>query len=357
MNNGTPFVPDLCKLLTKDKYSLFLYNMSDATLLNYATNEVIELRKHSVKRISYVLSSLRIKKILCNIDILHFHGTKDSQYFILKALKNISDLTVGHVWGSEFYKIDKQNILSRVMLKLFYKNLNRILFTNEQTLNDFKRLRIKTKSNVLSYPLLKLDLIKIGKAQSRKFHLNNIGIDSDKPICCIGYNASTFQNHHTILDAIDLDNKFKSKYHFIFPLTYSGSIEYKQSIIERLKSSNYDFTVFEKYISDSEVVSLRLVSDTFIQVQDTDQFSGSMQESFYAGSAVLTGKWLPYSILRANGIVMSEIDSLKDLAIGLSNLELLSKSKDNPNIIYSLSGPSSLIPKWESFYDTEGNDL
>ncbi|MFL9557492.1 hypothetical protein, partial [Acinetobacter baumannii] len=32
-------------------------------------------------------------------------------------------------------------------------------------------------------------------------------------------------------------------------------------------------------------------------IQPTDQFSGSMQETLYAGGWVLTGNWLPYAML------------------------------------------------------------
>ena len=135
---------------------------------------------------------------------------------------------------------------------------------------------------------------------------------------------------------------------FIFPMTNGRDLIYKMEILKKLKNFSFQFKVFEDFMSDHQIACLRKATDIMIQVQITDQFSGSMQEHLFESNLVITGKWLPYDTLIAHGIYFRRVDTVNDIGSELlSCLQELQAEKQkcskNPEIIYSLSS-------WEREY-------
>jgi len=107
---------------------------------------------------------------------------------------------------------------------------------------------------------------------------------------------------------------------------------------------------------DREIALIRKASDVFINVQVTDQFSGSMQEHLFAENVVITGDWLPYKTLDERGVFMRKVSSVDDVGRELlhvaHNLDSLRKNcLINPDIIWELSSWEKNIQSWVGLYE------
>ena len=108
-------------------------------------------------------------------------------------------------------------------------------------------------------------------------------------------------------------------------------------------------------MNGSEIALIRKATDIMIQVQTTDQFSGSMQEHLYAQNVVITGSWLPYKAMKNEGIYFEEIrniaeitDLLPEIIRNCSTYE--SKTHQNTEIISNLSRWENNIQAWSKLY-------
>jgi hypothetical protein len=137
------------------------------------------------------------------------------------------------------------------------------------------------------------------------------------------------------------------------PLTYGGNVHYKDKIVRKLNSMDYQFTVLTSFLNDRQVAMLRKASDYFINLQITDQLSGSMLEHLYAGSTVLTGSWLPYNILDGLGIRLLKVNDVPQAAKVIKDHLLNGKTDDsemNGKLIYDFSYWGNCIKSWNDLY-------
>ena len=71
--------------------------------------------------------------------------------------------------------------------------------------------------------------------------------------------------------------------------------------------------MLKSHLSNVDVAKLRIETDIAINIQQTDAFSGSLQEHLFAGNILLVGDWLPYDILDENHVFYKK-SSLTDLS-------------------------------------------
>ncbi len=223
-------------------------------------------------------------------------------YFFLAPhifkLKNKTKKIVSVVWGSDFYRVNSG--LKKFLQDIIYKNSNSIVFTNPKTKEVFAQIKknIHTQLEVARFGLPVLDEIE----QLRKYNYielcNDFSLPNNKIKIMVGYNANLAHEQLLVIDQVsNFNENFLDKIHLIFLLGY-GSSESKLLIEQALtKNKNIKYTILEKFYNFHEVAKLRLITDILINIQPTDQFSGSMQETLYAGGWVLTGAWLPYEML------------------------------------------------------------
>lgn len=140
--------------------------------------------------------------------------------------------------------------------------------------------------------------------------------------------------------------------HLVFPLAYGGNS--KELIKVALdQNKNIKYTILDQFYDFHEIAKLRSVIDILINIQPTDQFSGSMQETLYAGGWVLAGSWLPYQQLTELTSKLILIDSVDDVAEKLNAMVVngCKKSEDNNELVRNFIKKSSSweenIPIWD----------
>lgn len=150
-----------------------------------------------------------------------------------------------------------------------------------------------------------------------------------------------------------------SKLLFILPMTYGGTEKYRELVRRKLESSGFRYRIYDSFIPDREISMLRKASDIMIQVQITDQLSGSMLEHLYAENIIITGNWLPYAILDESGVFMHKVLSVdevgEELLYILNDFNLFEeRCKANPEIVQSFLDLENNMKSWIDMYEELG---
>jgi len=296
----------------------------------------------------------QFKSLYHNYDIVNFHFI--SSLFLHIAKIKFSTKIILSFWGSDFYRSNKIN--KRILRKLMY-NSNSITVTNPQMkkdINDYYN-NFNKHIEIVRFGLEPLEDIKNGKG-SKVVSKKALELKDDKIIVCVGYNKSPHQNHIEILRSIEskLTQAEKNNIIIILPLTYSGNSKYLDELNIFLSDYTIKYKTFLKFMTNEEVAALRKATDIFIQLQTTDQFSGSMQEHMYAKNIIITGSWLPYQILEDKNVYFHKIDNVDDIGNKLQwcmmNFDSEQVKVDkNDEIIYQLSAWPNVITDWNRLYD------
>ncbi len=123
-----------------------------------------------------------------------------------------------------------------------------------------------------------------------------------------------------------------------------------------LEKSGLHWAVLEEFLQGAANAYVRLLPDIMLNLQVSDQLSGSMQEHLYAGNSVLAGAWLPYDIFIEEGAVIQRLDSFEALPTVLEDMIVNHNTvkKDgniNRTVIGNLSDWKQTIGSWISLYE------
>lgn len=295
-----------------------------------------------------------------NYDYIHIHYVEDviirDIHFICNNLK--SKLIVS-VWGSDFLRATKRK---REKMRKLFSFASTITISNEIVIEYFKDYYNSEifcdKIKMVKFFVKPLDELMCNYRLSKHSESKQkLGIDKNKIVLTVGYNASYMQQHTKILDALLGDDRFvesyKDRIHLIFPLTYPKNEQYVNSIKAILDVSSFSYSLFTNFLNNQDLIELRYSSDIFVQLQTTDMMSGSMLEYLFLGNLVITGKWLPYNELLSEGMNFETITEISDLSAFLLNLDLenLYRLRENQAVIKRVFGKDILISKWIDIYD------
>lgn len=137
----------------------------------------------------------------------------------------------------------------------------------------------------------------------------HFGIDPDKTVICLGYNASPAHRHIEMLDALSRAQCMKNAA-VVLQMTYgSPDADYPARVYAHAKELGLDALLLTDFMDETESAYLRLSADIFIHCIATDAFCASLREYIYAGAAVLKGAWLSYPALDDMGIALDEFAS------------------------------------------------
>lgn len=285
-------------------------------------------------------------------DSISYHYATRTMHYIDWLIQPFFKRRVLTIWGSEFLccnnKSKKRNIN-------FYKKLDAISVTNPALIHTLNSENVNVIN--LSFGLSILDTIKkLRKNLDFKLIKQELGIDIEKKVIVVGTNASKGQQHLKIIHQLEsIDEILAQDYQIVFPLTY-GNEEVKKDISKALKNFKTENKLFFDVLSEEDIAKLRLISDILIQLQETDQLSGAMLETLYAGGYVITGSWLPYGILDEYGIKWSRINSIEKLAKLILNIiqnNPIEYSKHNQEIINKHYSWLAVINEWIKFLKRE----
>jgi hypothetical protein len=316
------------------------------------------LKNIPVLRIFYFILNLnKSLNSLDSYDHISIHFVRYFYFFSIRIiLKKTSFLSVSF-WGSDYYRINR---IKKYLLKRLLNRAERITCANEEMIIKIgHELNIKKNRFTISrfglQPLMHISEIMSKNSKEQEKHKLGFG---KKILVTIGYSAHRSQQHIEVIKSLNLIEQFlPSNILLLFPMTYGdfNSKKYIQEVENILAKSTLNYIIYKKFMSDENIASIRYASDIMIQVNVTDQFSGSMQEHLFAENIIITGEWLPYTTLKSAGIFFLEVSALNQIGDKLlysiaNRKDLLLKCKDNKSLINNFSGWENTIQSWLKLY-------
>jgi hypothetical protein len=252
-------------------------------------------------------------------------------FFMRKITKNI----VSVIWGSDFYRSGRMKSLIQ---KVIYRFSTSIVFTNPATKDEFKA-RNKTIPNerlkIARFGLPVLDEVERVNQHgiSRSEICSFFGFPAEKVLVFVGYSANLSQQQILVVEEFaKLNEATKSRAALIFTLGY-GDSSAESKIRESLSLNEIsEFVILKQFYGPREIAKIRCATDVLINIQPSDQFSGSMQETLYAGGRVIAGDWLPYGHIINAGAKIRSIRSPGEIGGAMKlEIDLGVKSDNFPN--------------------------
>lgn len=328
-----------------------------------AFDKIFAIKKKDKSKFQRLIQIFEMVRKLETYDVVNIHYVGTKYRFFYKILMKKTKRFILSFSGSDFYRIDDKKRLS---LRGMINAADKITFTNDRMREDFLEyygMDYAYKTEVCRYGLSVLE--QIDALDDLKIYAKELcvfkekyGIGNFEHYVVCGYNAYEEQRHMEILDGIcKLSQQIKKDTLFIFPLTY-GDMDYKEHLKAVLETKAIHFLVLESFMDLKDSALLRKLTDVMVHIQDTDQFSGSMQETLYAGNIVINGAWLHYDILDQEGAfyIKSENYDILDRKIeeALKFKELFQdKAKKNKQIIGGISSWKENSKKWVDLYERE----
>ena len=84
-------------------------------------------------------------------------------------------------------------------------------------------------------------------------------------------------------------------------------------------AAGLEFRIVQRYLDRQELAAFRIASDILIHLPVSDALSGTVLETVYAGNAVITGSWLPYSPFRKAGLPLVTVENVAALSSCISD--------------------------------------
>lgn len=300
--------------------------------------------------LSFYFKCLQLNKY----DYIHIHSVKLIESFSASLLAKKCNGIVCSIYGSDVYRVSNR---VRVGLKRLFRYSKYINVNNSDVLTDFLNMfgnNFESKMKIVPFGNSHFEFID-RKRNNIKEIKKELNIPNNKIVITVGYNATKEQHHKQILNIVNqFAEELKEQIYIIIPLTYGNNV-YKNEVVEYFKTLPIEGRCFYDYLLLEDVSKLRLASDIMIQLQDTDQFSGSMLEYLYADNIIITGAWLPYKQIRK---YILEIESIDDLGYILRDV-----IKDRTKYAYLYEHAREYLvnnyswenvrTKWLSLYDYE----
>ena len=294
--------------------------------------------------------------LLGEFDIIHLHAVRLFMCPALFLSRKLYKRIIITYWGSDLYRSTNLQLIKS--LPLVHVS-NTITMITEDMYTYFKNLpryisRYSNKIRVCDFGNMLYDRI-INYTINIDRYKKELGFEVDKLICTIGYvGRPQMQQLQTIKTLLQLLIKNKNTIQLAIP-AYGIQDSDLQSIQDLLNSVGIAYQIFTDFMDEETVSKLRVISDIFIHAQTSDALSCAMLEHLYAGSIVINGEWLKYSILDNNGIyyktfkdfsLLSEV--LDEVICNIAAEKL--KVSNNRDLVSQISSWDYLRKYWIDLY-------
>ncbi len=320
----------------------------------YKLSRKLPRGKGFIERHFYYRLLLQLSK---GYDIIDVQSLFKPMYgYLVPKFKEEGKKVKVHIWGSDFYKNLPEWV--RWQTKV-YDQADIIQIATEQMKGDFiKRFpeyESKIRTGVFGNQHLE-DLIEFQKHPERKDLSFIAGGYQGKLIVTCGYNARSRHQHLKMIEAInELPQELQDKIFVIFPMTYLREKKYLETIESSLKDVHFKYALINNFMTENQLMSLRTLTDLYINIIESDALSSSTQEHLFCGNVTIVGDWLPYSIFEENGIfyIKTSLEQLSNnILYAITHIEeLKAKSIDNAKHLYKTTSWESAIPEFKEIYE------
>lgn len=292
-------------------------------------------------------------------DVINVQSLFQSIYSVLvPKFKNRGKKVVLTIWGTDFYYHINEVKWPEWQIIVF-NACDAIQIATESVKNAFvnKLPQYKDKIRVVIFGNQHLDDLATIKKHPECIDYSFIQGDyQGKIIVTCGYNARSRHQHLKMIEALErLPRELQSKIFVVFPMTYLREEKYLIKIEDALKHVHFKYTMINQFMTESQLFSLRMMTDLYINIIESDVLSSSTQEHLFCNSIVIVGDWLPYDVLEENGIFYiktSMYDMYDNIYYALINRNKLKmQCMDNPERLYKLTSWKSAKGKFKEMFE------
>lgn len=248
---------------------------------------------------------------------IHYLTLTHCQLFPLFKLKSKKIMITP--WGSDVYRIYSKKKL--FIYRIIYKYSNFIstppIKFRQDLISIFKFKEDKIINLGFGSEIMDLLMENTISKESAKESLNF----SDYYVITCGYNRNPAQNHIQIIkELIKIKDKLPLETVLFFPMTYGPNDDgYIIQIKELLNESKFSYKIFNTYLTNNEIVNIRVATDIFIHLQNSDAYSATVQEFLYTDSWVINGNWTRYPSLEKYEIPYIIVNSIQEFSARIIN--------------------------------------
>jgi hypothetical protein len=354
--NGTkPYVPELMDAMRERGFDVDFFDISaSGSLGSRRVAEFLISLPWIGLRIRAFLLRLRLRAVPDDYSSVNMHMIEPVFSLLARPLKRKGAKLIASIWGSDFLRANARS------LRLLGRTLSMadLITSNNQAVLDGLASRFPSAASrlrLVRFGLKSLDAIeRIMRSEGKASCKRRFDIPEGKVAVALGYNGSPAQQHVAMLGSLGaLAEEHKRGIHFVLPMTYPDDPAYREDVRRAIRGSGLSVTVISDFLSGEDVARLRLACDVCVNAQITDSFSGSVQESLFAGNRLVVGSWLPYLFLRDFGVAFHSFDSIEEMPAALLRCIAepeLGESVHASEVIGALSRWNSVVADWERLY-------
>jgi hypothetical protein len=262
-----------------------------------------------------------LKKKLRDYDIVHLNGVYHTYCGFLNKLSAEKKL-VCSFWGSDLWWYS--GTVNFILLEKVLQRANAItVFTEEMKdllVVKFGR-RFESKIRVQLFGMnetIKNYVESHCKKSSKHVFCKKYSLDESKTLVCLSNNAARHRIQHDSIIKMIMENVAETLTRtiiFVLPFAYGSHDKSGDKLIieTALKDYNCDYLFLENFLELEEIGELRNAVDIYIQIPLTDSYSMALIESILSKNICITGSWLPYRVIKKNGVYLHEINEFDQL--------------------------------------------
>jgi len=238
------------------------------------------------------------------------------------------------------------------------KQLDQIAATNDNVLNmilsDFPFMQ-QTEHSIVRFGLPVFDAIdEIGKMSPQEAR-SQLGYDPDKALVSLGYSASLGQRQIELITHFTAQSEYFHHANFVIPIQYGPSAVCNR-VIDACEEANKRstgprFHPLTEFHDAKKAALLRRATTALINHSVSDAFSGTVQETVYAGSLVLACSQLPYETMPGFGTAIQPYSQVSDTISILSEGSIESWTNEIQTSLELVQKELRNLSSWDAVID------
>ncbi len=300
---------------------------------------------------------LLIKKIP-QMDVCHVQSVyKTAIAMVLKNRRKFKKIILSY-WGGDVE--DRSPAVINIRKKCF-EFADAITVTVKKTLQDFREIygsNYDDKLRVCRFATDGLSCInKLSKTTSRDECRQAYNIPKDKICVTCGYSAYRVQHQdYCVRELNKLPKELKDKIFVIVPMQYGklDDKEYFDKVEKAKEAADFECVILREFVPFEKSAKLAIATDIYLHLRETDAFSNALKEHVYAGSEVLSGKWLKYIELDEMNAPVKYISRYKEFKDAIETMiesHQLKKDMVLFEPIYDLYSTENIVKSWQDVID------
>ena len=296
----------------------------------------------------------------CHFDIVDIHFTKEIVKYAMPILRMMTNNIIITPWGSDVMRVEDKKtikILTKIYSKAKYITVSENSLVGKCAITKFKvnpekLVKLSWGGEFFDFIHENAQTVTTESAKER------FGLSGRFVITC-GYNTQPQQRHEDIVNAIyEVKDQLPKNLTLLFPFTYGRTPKsdlYTDSIIEKCRVLGLDVVVVKEHLEMIDLLKLRMATDVFVHVQETDAGSRCVMEYIYCNKKVVHGSWIKYAYLEENKpSCYFPVDKMENLG-GVIMKACHAREEDLPQEVRSIileRGWNNKMTQWNAFFES-----